>query len=183
MARLKQQHQDNYRHNLKRMSLSCVFDHRCISSQSLVLLKNARVIYYASILGILFLTQSRDHLFSLIAHSTTPAFMDEFRTQNKADPTTRNKNSPNTTGPTGIFSSRDYMTRVIRQNYPYLCRTFSGAMHLCLVDLSSQFLSPVKSLYKHDYCLAITLGLCLVDRQHRVCEYLLSFPFELSTIL
>ncbi len=43
-----------------------------------------------------------------IFHSTMPAFMEELSTWNNAEPTTKNKNKPSTTGPTGILSSFVY---------------------------------------------------------------------------
>jgi len=56
--------------------------------------------------------------FYKLAHSTTPAFIEELSTWKRADPTTKNKNKPRTTGPTGIFSSRLYNTDKVRYTLP-----------------------------------------------------------------
>ena len=80
-------------------------------------------------------------------HSTIPAFMDELSTWNKADPTTRNKNKPKTTGPTGIFSSRPYWHVLMRKLRTYLWSRFTSSVHtVFFVHLSLKLLSSIESL-------------------------------------
>ena len=77
-----------------------------------------------------------------IDHSTVEAFIDELSTWNRADPTTKNKNRPSITGPTGIFSSFVYIKMIILQfivSYPKRARSIFVS-NVCLKPLSNEFL-------------------------------------------